>query len=352
MKKLPEVKESFGELYRTLIGPIKSKLLLTGIELKVFNHLSEPKSAEAVAEVICTHPVNTRLFLDGLAASDLLEKNDGLYQNTAVAQAFLAEGSPTYLGRFLTFQLQWHKPVLDNLSTLVKEGPPPQHEMDAESDEVWAQMANTVAEYERSWSAQNLAKIIEELPEFTSFRKMLDLGGGPGLIGFAIVAAHPSMKGIIFDRPAIAKVAEKFIKEYEMEDQIEALGGDYTKDSIGKGYDLILACAALNFVKDDLDSFLKKIYDALHPGGVFIAFSDGLTHERTKPGIMVIGWLSMALTGQDMGFDQGFIADSMLRVGFKSVRSRTVDMPMGPMDLDIGRKAKMSDSNKTKIKEE
>ncbi len=56
---------------------------------------------------------------------------------------------------------------------------------------------------------------------------------------------------------------------------------------------------------------------------------------------MALSWLPMALMGQDMGFDQGFIADSMLRVGFKSVRSRTIDTPMGPMDLDIGRKAKM-----------
>jgi hypothetical protein len=82
----------------------------------------------------------------------------------------------------------------------------------------------------------------------------------------------------------------------------------------------------------------NKIHDALNPGGVFINFSDGLTQERTKPEIMVVGWLSKALTGHDMGFDQGFIADSMLRVGFKSVHSRTLDTPMGPMDLEIGRK--------------
>nr|CBH37593.1 hypothetical protein BSM_10700 [uncultured archaeon] len=34
MKKLPEVNESFEELYRMLIAPIKSKLLLTGIARK------------------------------------------------------------------------------------------------------------------------------------------------------------------------------------------------------------------------------------------------------------------------------------------------------------------------------
>jgi len=59
MKNLPEVNVSFENLYRMLIAPIQSKLLLAGIELGVFNQLSEPKSAEAVAEAIGTHPENT-----------------------------------------------------------------------------------------------------------------------------------------------------------------------------------------------------------------------------------------------------------------------------------------------------
>jgi len=110
MKKLPEVNESFEELYRMLIAPIKLKLLLTGIELGVFNQLSETKSAEDVAEVIGTHPENTRLFLDGLAATDLTVKRNGLYQNTPVTQAFLVEGRPTFLGQMFTFQAQMWDP--------------------------------------------------------------------------------------------------------------------------------------------------------------------------------------------------------------------------------------------------
>lgn len=42
---------------------------------------------------------------------------------------------------------------------------------------------------------------------------MLDLGGGPGLHGIAIVAEHPSMRGVIFDRPSVAKGAEEFIAD-------------------------------------------------------------------------------------------------------------------------------------------
>ena len=226
MKKLPEVNHSFDELYRMLIAPIKSKLLLTGIELKVFNHLSEPKSAEAVAEAIGAHPVNTRLFLDGLAASDLVVKKEGLYQNTAVTQTFLAEGSPTFMGEMFTSQAQMWDPALNDLPKLVNEGPPPPSpEMDMGSEEMWAQFTVSLANYERAGVAQQAVEFVSELPEFTSFRKMLDLGGGPGLVGIAIVASHPSMKGVIFDRPAIIKVAETFIKEYEMEERIEVLSG-------------------------------------------------------------------------------------------------------------------------------
>jgi SAM-dependent methyltransferase len=341
MKKLPEMNESFNELYRMLIAPIKSKLLLTGIELKVFSHLSEPKSAEAVAEAISTHPENTRLFLDGLAASDLVLKKNGLYQNVPSTQAFLVDSSPTFIGQMFSQMGQMWDLSLNNLSKLLKEGAPPlSSQADMGSEEMWSQYAISLASHEAAGPAQEAVDIISKLPEFPSFKKMLDLGGGPGIIGVAIVASHPNMRGVIFDRPAIIKVAETFIKEHKMEDRMEVLGGDYNHDPIGKGYDLIWASNALNFARHDIDSLMKKIYDALNPSGVFISSQEGLTHERTKPDHIVLGMMSMSLIGQDMCFDQGEIADAMLRVGFKSVRSRTLDTDWGPMDLDIGRKEK------------
>ncbi|NQE05638.1 hypothetical protein C5S32_07195 [ANME-1 cluster archaeon GoMg1] len=339
MKKLPEVNESFEELYRMLIAPIKSKLLLAGIELGVFNRLSEPRSANAVAGALGTHSENTRLFLDGLAASDLVVKRNRLYQNTPVTQALLMEDRSTFLGQMFTIQAQMWDPALNDMSRLVKEGPP-QHspEADMGSEEMWAQFTVSMANYELAGVAQQAVDIVSELPEFTSFEKMLDLGGGPGLVGIAIVASHPRMKGVIFDRPAIIKVAETFIKDYEMEERMDVLAGDYNCDSISEGYDLIWASNALNFARHDLDSLMKKIYDALNPGGVFISFCEGLAHERTKTDFVVLSMMSFALMGQDMCFDQGEIADSMLRVGFKSVRSRTLDALRGTADLDIGRK--------------
>ena len=103
MKKLPEVNLSYEGLSQMLIAPIRSKLLLTGIELRVFNMLSEPRSAEDVAKAIGTHPRNTRVFLDSLTAIDLLQKKAGQYRNSPIAQNFLVEKGSTFLGRFVTF---------------------------------------------------------------------------------------------------------------------------------------------------------------------------------------------------------------------------------------------------------
>jgi SAM-dependent methyltransferase len=333
--ELPKLDMDYGALYRMIFSPIRSKLLLTGIELKVFNYMFDPVSAEEVAQTIDAHPRNMSLFLDGLAAIDLVQKKVGLYQNAPVAQAFLVEGSQTYVGQMLAFMASADSP-LDNLTKLVKEGPPPKPEKSPFSEEMLAQGATMMVNTEQAGDAQLAVEIVSKLPEFSSFKKMLDLGGGPGLIGMAIVAAHPDMKGVIFDLPPVVRVAETFIREYQMEDRVEVLGGDFNRDPIGEGYDLVFTSNSLQFAHV-IDPVVKKIYDALNQGGVFVSiFGFGQTHEGTKPENLVLGMLSMVLMGQEAGIEQGYIADSMLRVGFRSVHSQILNTAWGPMELDIG----------------
>ena len=320
-----------------LFSPIQMKLLLTGIELSVFQHLSLPISAEAVAQTIQTHPINTRIFLDSLAAIDLVQKTQGLYQNSQIAQTFLAEDSSTYLGQLFTFMTQGNA-ALENLTTLVKNGPPPPPDTQEVSEDMLAQSAVLMANTERAGDAQRMVQIVSALPEFSSCQTMLDLGGGPGLIGMAIVDAHPSMTGVIFDLPPVVQVAKTFVKEYAMEDRMTIMGGNFNTDAIGEGYDLVVTCNALQFAQS-IDSVVKKIYTALNLGGVCVSlFGFGHTHEGTKPVRLVLGLLSMALMGQELGIEQGYIANAMLRAGFTSVHSSIVDTAWGSMELDIARK--------------
>ena len=175
MDKFPEIGLNFGPLYKLLVFPFYTKLLNTSIELKVFNHLTEFKTSDAVAQAIGTHQENTRRFLDGLVAIDLLVKMNGQYQNAPIAQKFLVEGVPIYLGKFLTSAGAWYPPVLENMAKLVKKGPPQNIVMDQMSDDFWAQSARDNANYQRAGAGQLIAGIISKLPEFPSFKKMKGL---------------------------------------------------------------------------------------------------------------------------------------------------------------------------------
>ncbi len=334
-----KVDPSFAELYKLVIAPIKTRLMLTAVELGVFDLLIEPRPSEEVAEILGAHPEKTRIFLEGLASFDLLEKRGALYENSKISETFLVGSSPTFVGNFLYEQWRYIEPVLDDLLGLVTKGPQELKDgPERESEEKTARWAKAVAEYERSGIASMVAGLMGELPEFSSFRKMLDLGGGPGLIGMAVVAAHPTMRGVIFDLPPVAKLAERFVRDLGMVDRMEVVSGDICSEPIGERYDLILASASLYSCKEDLDSVMEKVHGALNPGGIFASLHEGLTCEMTKPEIMKLGWLPAELRGRYLAFERGEIAASMQRAGFVSISSRTLDTPVGPLDLDVGRK--------------
>lgn len=337
---LPEINISSEKLYQMGFAAIQSKLLIAAIKLKIFNHLSKPKTAEQAAEAINGHPKNTMFFLNGLVACELLLKKNGIYRNAPIAQTFLVEGSATSLGKGLMRQATMADMTLKNLPKLILEGPPPSPSSDheADSEEKWAKNATWIANNQRTGIAQQMAGMVSCLPEFFSFQKMLDLGGGPGIFGIAMTGKHPTMKGIIFDRKPVVNVAKTFIQEYGLESRMEVLAGDYNTDPIGEGYDLIWASATLNFAQNNMDAVMKKIHKALNPNGIFINLSEGLTHEGTRPHICAIHAVGWAMSTPMTPFEQGFIADAMLNAGFKSVRSRTVQTGWGNRDLDIARK--------------
>jgi SAM-dependent methyltransferase len=322
-----------------IMAPLRSRLLKTGIELGIFDLLEEFTPPKALADALGAHPGNTRRFLNALTTIGLLEKCEGKFRNGPDAGAFLVKTAPVYLGPFLQMVEEMCIAPLDHLTGMVIEGPNPEGaDGDFRSESLWADVTRTSAAWVSGGAGVQMAEYVSALPEFAGFKRMLDLGGGHGMFALYFVDAHPTMTGVIFDRRAVVSVAEAFAADFGLQERISTQAGDYLKDDIGRGYDFIWACATLNFARHDLDTLFIKIAEALNPGGVFISFQDGLTHEQTQPDTM-LGHLGHALQmGADLFFEQGEISDAMLRCGFRSVQSRTVEAPMGAMEMDIARK--------------
>jgi hypothetical protein len=297
------------------------------------------------AQKLSLHPQNTGHLLDALTAMELLDKKEGFYKNTALSDRHLVKGSDAYLGDYLLEEYRRTNGGTAgfesiDIERLVKEGPDSgcRDKEGLAAHDLFEDYSEMVKSCQKAGRAREIADIVAALPEFGGFKKMLDLGGGPGLIGMAVVQSHPVLKGVIFETPTVKKAVQEAIEEYGLEGRMEVLTGDYTTDPIGGGYDLVLAVATLNFAKHALDPVMGKIHAALNPQGVFLCISEGLTAEKTRPGDMVVPWLPSSLKGCDFSLAQGEVSDAALRNGFRSVYKRTMRLIMGEMDVDIARK--------------
>lgn len=329
-----------GIVFELLMAPIRMAVLETAIQMEMADILDSPMDPDAVIAALGGKGdrANVIYFLDALVAMGFAEKKEGVYVNSAFGSLYLKKDSPTYLGG-LVLHLSWmqHR-NLSRIPELLLHGPPAVAASDRlAGEEKWKNSVGHIACYQKAGFAGDVAGLLAELPEFSRMRRMLDLGCGPGIVCQAVVRRHPEMHGVLCDLAPVLEVAEEEIKAAGLRDRMSTIAGDYNTVAIGTGYDLIWASHTLYYAKDK-DAVFSRIYGALAPGGVFVCLHEGLTEERTRPSGVVISRLSLALEGQDVSFARGEIASRLPAAGFSRVETRSVTMPMGPMELVIARK--------------
>jgi SAM-dependent methyltransferase len=320
---------------------VKWELLRTAVTLGVFDCLSAPKAADDVAAELATDPANTEHALNGLVALGCLNKFNGRFLNTPLAETFLTSNKDRSLGEWLLFTQHWIRPVLDGgMLELVQNGPSRSESTD--SGPLWEAGARASLNYSRCSRAQRIASFVASLPEFPSFSRILDLGAGSGIIGIAVTASHPSLRCFLLDQAAVCRVAEAVVAEYGLQYRMQTIRADYLTESFGRDYDFIMANYSLNFCRDRLDEVIAKVYRALKPGGVFLVTSDALIDEKTAPAATVMSWLATWLQGMDLSFERGEIGGAMRDAGFVSTESQLLDdiepEAQGPVELIVGRK--------------
>lgn len=113
--------------------------------------------------------------------------------------------------------------------------------------------------------------------------KILDLGCGPGLYASLLSKKGYLVTGIDISQRSISYAKKKAIEENL---QINYFCKDYINDDIGTGYDAVI-CIYCDFgalIPDEQKVLLKKIYNSLKDGGVFIfdVFQQGLCENKQE----------------------------------------------------------------------
>ena len=325
------------------LAAVRADALRIALDWKLFNLLQVPTSAAAIARQLQLDPANTGYWLEALWSMELLARDDRQpphYRNTAVASDYLRAEAPDYCGDAWTFRLRGLRHFGSQLGDQVRTGQPSgQAPNGATTIDNWTTAARLqIAQEQRAVTVAVALQLMAQVPEFPIARRMLDLGGGPGLVAIALARANPLLTGEVFDFARTVTVAADNIRRAGLEQRLDVRGGDLASDPIGEGYDLIWCSSVLHFVPD-MTATLTRIHAALRPGGVLVSAHAEIPADPEHARRVMPYYLSMQMLGRQLTHAGG-LNDALQQAGFVNIDSYSeVAFAVAPVSVLVARRS-------------
>jgi predicted O-methyltransferase YrrM len=122
-----------------------------------------------------------------------------------------------------------------------------------------------------------------EAYDFSRLRSVVDVGGGHGTLVAALLAAHPRMRGVVFDQPHVVEQAPAVLEEAGVADRAEVVAGSFF-DSVPDGADAYVLKAIVHDWDDgDAERILRRCRAAIPPHGVLLIVERDLGAPNEEP---------------------------------------------------------------------
>ncbi|MDD3874010.1 MAG: methyltransferase [Methanosarcina sp.] len=315
----PEIdSDSFFKLIDSSIQGLREyRLLVSALDLGVFEALKTPLSARDLAEKLGCDPVLMPHFCEALYNLGLLDRfeekpideegaaqrqekgemadiklscfasegrsedksegesknlsedrdlnneaknSDAVYLVSELSASYLLESSPFSQHNYLAARLR-NAELWNRLTQIMKDGPET-----FEKETFFREVVCSMAENARCGMLQETVRIVAEYVDFGKVKKLLDLGGGHGLYAIAFAKMNEDLQAFVFDLPAVTEKTKEFIEKYGASN-VGVIPGDFFKDEIGDGYDLIFSSFNPG---GKVPSLIPKLVEALNPEGTFV----------------------------------------------------------------------------------
>ncbi|MGV7221830.1 MAG: methyltransferase [Nitrospinales bacterium] len=269
------------ELGRIMGGYQEACVLFTANNLKLFDAISDgPVTDQQVADSLELSPKGIMRLLNALTAMGFAVKTDDRYKLADAWAPFLTRNGEHCVQQWIKLSSDL-MPAWMELPKFIETGKSVKSIMEMLGNDPHDMRAFIDAMHHKGLKATWM--IARELP-IGDYSNMLDLGGGPGTYSLEWAKLHNHLKATVFDIAPVLEVAKLYINDYDLADRVSTLAGDFHKDAIGKGYDLILMANILHMYDDEFGKALvKKVADALEPGGRIIINGFCTDESGTSP---------------------------------------------------------------------
>lgn len=274
-----------------------SAALIAGVRLGIFTALGDgARTADALSARLKSDPAATDALLTALAALGLLEKGPAGYANGPMADAWLVEGRPGFLGPALQYNGD-NYPLWGDLDTVVREGHA-HAAPDAYLGDDETRTRNFV--YGMHHRALGIGRAVAGVVDLAGRTRLADVGGGPGTYSALLTERFPGLKAEVLDLPGVVRFSRQIVGSMGAGERVTCTGFDYYRDALPGRYDAALISGVLHREQPDgVRQILSKTAAALEPGGVLYISDVMLDDDRAGPVFGAMFALNMRVMAHD-----------------------------------------------------
>jgi ubiquinone/menaquinone biosynthesis C-methylase UbiE len=314
------------EIRETVMAFQKSRIVLTAYQLDIFTFIGEKShNSETISKALNLNKGATERLLNALVALKLLEKNDENYSNSKDSLMFLSKNSPAYLAGLMHINHLWN--TWSHLTDVIKTGKVI-HDVEINGrGEKWLEaFINAMHDRGKKQASAQILKI-----DLQGVESVMDVGGGSGCFCMAFLNRKPELKTAIFDLPNVIPISKEIIEKEGFLGKIELYEGDYTRDELPKGFDLVFLSAIIHSNSFETNQELaKKCYNSLNTNGKIVIQDWIMNDDKTEPVQGAIFSINM-LVGVEGGdcYSENEVRAWLHNAGFSNITKVDVESGIG-----------------------
>jgi SAM-dependent methyltransferase len=319
--------EAYRKLLRLLYAHYNFHYLDAAFRLGLFGLLArEPGLARAdIADRLGLQDQPARILLNGCVGNELLRKDGDGYHLTAVSEP-LAADFEDMAEAFLPWELRvnyrpmawFYESLKENTNVGMRR------EIPGAAPTLYGRLAadpslEGVFHTMMGRVSQRTAADLAELPHFSKYGHLLDVGGGTAVNATHLARRWPELSITIGDLPSIAETANARVANAGLADRVRAVGLNAFADEFPTGVDCVLFSHFLEiWSADRIRSLLAKASRAVQPGGGIFIVTPG-DEEESGPELAagLSAYFHCVASGEGMVYPAGDFEEWLTEAGFE-----------------------------------
>jgi SAM-dependent methyltransferase len=239
---------------RLMDGYLSTQLLYVAAKLRLADLLRDgPRSSAELAALTGTKPVMLHRLLRGLVIEGVLDESaDGRFSVTDAGRCLEVDHADSMWGPVIARGELYYHAAEALIETVRQGGAAFRHAHGVDFFDALAARPDRRAAFQASMTARSRqeAEEIVEAYDFSTFKHVVDVGGGHGFLLVAILRAHSHLHGTLFDRPEVVTEARIALDTAGVASRCAIVPGDFF-DGVPTGGDLYVLSRVVHDWQDD-----------------------------------------------------------------------------------------------------